>query len=363
MQADLFTPTTLGTLTIANRMVMAPMTRNRADQTGVATTLMATYYAQRADAGLIISESIPVSAQGVGYPCTPGLYTDEQVQGWRHVTEAIHARNGLVFAQLQHCGRVSHPSMQPKNATPVAPSPLKPDGQAFTYTGTQDFIIPRELGIEEIPSIVTQFRDAALRAKQAGFDGIEVHGANGYLIDQFLRDGSNERMDEYGGSAPNRVRLLIEILSAVSSIWPTNRIGVRLSPENTFNSMTDSNPLAHFGYFIERLGELNLAFVHILEGDMMTKTTQLDYRLLQGRFDGVYIANNGYDLERAKRAIRSGAADLVAFGLPFLANPDLVMRYRHNLPLNQPDQASFYGGDAGGYTDYPRHEPISVIQN
>lgn len=360
MQSELLTSTTLGSLTLANRMVMAPMTRNRADPAGIPTALMATYYAQRADAGLIISESIPVSAQGVGYPCTPGLYTGEQVQGWRQVTDAVHAKNGLMFAQLQHCGRVSHPSMQPDNVLPVAPSALKPDGQATTYAGAQEFVIPQALTKEEVPAIVAQFKDAALRAKRAGFDGIEVHGANGYLIDQFLRDGSNLRTDEYGGSAENRVRLLIEIVQAVSSVWPTNRIGVRLSPENSFNSMTDSDPMGHFTYFIDRLRELNLAFVHVLEGDMMSKTSRLNYSQLKCRFGGVYIANNGYDLERAKKAISSGTADLVAFGLPFLANPDLVTRYRHNLQLNQADQASFYGGGAAGYTDYPLHENMSI---
>ncbi len=361
MQPDLFAPTTLGTLTLANRMVMAPMTRNRSDQAGVATSLMATYYAQRADAGLIISESVPVSAQGVGYPCTPGIFTDEQVRGWCRVTDAVHERGGLIFAQLQHCGRVSHPSMQVHNAVPVAPSALKPDGQAFTYAGAQDFVTPRALAAEEMASIIQQFQDAALRAKQAGFDGIEVHGANGYLIDQFLRDGSNQRTDGYGGSAENRLRLLMEILHAVCAVWPADRVGVRLSPENTFNSMSDSDPLAHFGYFIERLGMLNLAFVHVLEGDMMTKTTQLDYRQLRGRFNGLYIANNGYDLERAKKAVSGGTADLVAFGLPFLANPDLVTRYRNNLPLNEADHASFYGGGAGGYTDYPLHETAPAV--
>lgn len=361
MQADLFAPITLGTLTLANRMVMAPMTRNRADQRGVATSLMATYYAQRAEAGLIISESVPVSAQGVGYPCTPGIYTEEQVQGWRRVTDAVHARKGLMFAQLQHCGRVSHPSMQAHGAVPVAPSALKPDGQAFTYTGAQDFVMPRALATEEMPSIVKQFQDAALRAKQAGFDGIEVHGANGYLIDQFLRDGCNRRTDDYGGTAENRLRLLLEILQAVCTVWPADRVGVRVSPENTFNSMTDSDPLKHFGYFIERLGELNLAFVHVLEGDMMTKTTRLDYRQLRGRLGGVYMANNGYDLERAKQAVLSGAADLVAFGMPFLANPDLVARYRNKLALNEADPASFYGGGASGYTDYPLHEIAPAV--
>lgn len=360
MQADLFATFQLGSLSLANRMVMAPMTRNRAVSSGEASELMATYYAQRAEAGLIISESVPVSAQGVGYPCTPGLFTDAQVEGWRRVTSAVHANRGLVFAQLQHCGRVSHPSMQPNHATPVAPSALKLDGQAFTYAGPQDFVIPRALAIEELPSIVEQFRVAALRAKRAGFDGIEVHGANGYLIDQFLRDGSNQRTDHYGGTAENRLRLLLEVLTAVCSVWPVDRVGVRLSPENSFNGMSDSNPERHFGYFIERLGQLKLAFIHMLEGDMMAKTMQLDYRLLRSRFDGVYIANNGYDLERAQRAIQSGDADLVAFGLPYLANPDLLHRFKNKLPLNEPDHATFYGGGAQGYIDYPLYGASSI---
>jgi N-ethylmaleimide reductase len=355
MSADLFQPFRLGDLTLANRMVMAPMTRNRADRSGVPSPMMATYYEQRASAGLIITESTPVSPEGVGYPFTPGIWTDAQVAGWRRVTDAVRAAGGRIFMQLQHCGRISHPSMQPGSATPVAPSPLRPAGQAVTYAGMQDFATPRALASDEIAGVVAQFRHAAAMAAQAGFDGIEVHGANGYLIDQFLRDGSNRRTDAYGGSVGNRLRLLNEILDAAATVWPAGRVGVRLSPENGFNAMSDSDPAAHFSYFLEQLGARDLAYVHVLEGDMMSKTAALDYRALRARFAGPYVANNGYDLARAQASIRGGAADLVAFGIPFLANPDLVRRYRENLPLNAADPATFYGGSESGYTDYPFH--------
>ncbi len=353
MTADLFEPFRLGDLRLANRMVMAPMTRNRAGENGAVPPMMVTYYQQRASAGLIVTESTPVSPEGVGYPATPGIHTEAQAASWRGVTDAVHAAGGHVFVQLQHCGRISHPSLLPDNATPVAPSALRPAGQAVTYAGMQDFVTPRALETGEIPGIVTQFQHAAEMAKLAGFDGVEVHGANGYLIDQFLRDGSNRRADAYGGNVRNRMRLLNEILDAVCAAWPARRVGVRLSPENGFNSMADSDPLAHFGYFMEQLSPCGLAYVHVLEGDMMTKAGTLDYGLLRARFSGTYIANNGYDLVRAQTAVRSGAADLVAFGVPFLANPDLVRRYRENLALNVADTSTFYGGTEAGYTDYP----------
>lgn len=356
MSADLFEPYRLGELILANRMVMAPLTRNRADENGVASPMMAVYYRQRAGAGLIIAESAPVSAQGVGYPATPGIYTDAQVQGWRGVTEAVHAQGGHVFIQLQHCGRISHPDMQADGALPVAPSALRPEGQAVTYTGMQDFVTPRALEPEEIPGIVEQFRHGAEMARRAGFDGVEVHGANGYLIDQFLRDGSNRREDAYGGDVRNRMRLLNEILDAVCTVWPAERVGVRLSPENGFNAMSDSDPQAHFNYFVEQLSTRGPAYVHVLEGDMMTKSSALDYRMLRSKFSGPYIANNGYDLERAQSAIGGEAADLVAFGIPFLANPDLVRRYQERLPLNEADPNTFYGGGEAGYTDYPFYD-------
>jgi len=353
MSADLFGPFQLGDLTLANRMVMAPLTRNRADRNGLAQPMMVTYYQQRASSGLIISESTPVSAKGVGYPFTPGMYTEDHAASWRSVTDAVHESGGHIFVQLQHCGRISHPSMQPNNECPVAPSAVQPAGQAVTYTGMQDYVTPRALETGEISNIVAHFRRAAEMSKRAGFDGVEVHGANGYIIDQFLRDGSNQRTDEYGGSVQNRMRLLNEILEAVCAVWPAGRIGVRLSPENSFNAMSDSNPQGHFEYFVEQLGPRGLAYVHMLEGDMMTKTSTVDYRALREKFSGPYIANNGYDLIRAETAVRDDAANMVAFGVPFLANPDLVRRYREDLPINEADPSTFYGGSEAGYTDYP----------
>lgn len=360
MSADLFEPFQLGDLKLANRMVMAPMTRNRADENGVVPPMMVTYYQQRASAGLIVTESAPISPEGVGYPFTPGIYTDAQAAGWLRVTNAVHSAGGRVFAQLQHCGRISHPSLLPNNATPVGPSALRATGQAVTYSGMQDFVTPRALEINEFPGIVTQFQRGAEIAKRANFDGVEIHGANGYIIDQFLRDGSNRRTDAYGGSAQNRMRLLNEILDAVCAVWPARRVGLRLTPENSFNSMSDSDPQAHFGYFVEQLSARRLAYVHVLEGDMMTKSSALDYRVLRSLFAGPYIANNGYDLARAQTAVRSRAADLIAFGIPFLANPDLVRRYRESLPLNAADSSTFYGGSETGYTDYPFYRGADV---
>lgn len=357
----LFNPFQLGDLTLPNRMIMAPMTRNRADKNGIVPPMMVTYYQQRASAGLIITESTPVSPEGVGYPFTPGIFTDAQVSSWLHVTDAVHEAGGHIFVQLQHCGRISHPSLLPVNATPVGPSALQPEGQAVTYAGMQDFVTPRALEAHEIPGIVEQFRHAAEMAKRAGFDGVEIHGANGYIIDQFLRDGSNQRTDEYGGNVLNRMRLLNEILDAVCMVWPAQRVGVRLSPENRFNSMSDSDPQTHFAYIVEKLSPRGLAYVHVLEGDMMTKTSTLDYRVLRSAFNGPYISNNGYDLVRAQSAVGSGAVDLVAFGVPFLANPDLVRRFREDLPLNEVDPTTFYGGNEVGYTDYPFYQEEEMM--
>lgn len=353
MAGDLFRPFQLGDLTLSNRIVMAPMTRNRADENGAPSPMMAIYYQQRASAGLIVTESVPVSARAVGYPFTPGIWTDSQATGWLGVTDAVHSAGGRIFAQLQHCGRISHPSLLPDSAVPVAPSALRPAGQAVTYSGMQDFVTPRALETSEIPALVSQFRHGAEMARRAGFDGVEVHGANGYIIDQFLRDGTNHRTDAYGGSAGNRMRLLNEILDAVCAVWPAARVGVRLTPENSFNSMSDSNPQAHFGYFAEQLSTRGLAYLHVLEGDMMSKASVPDYRALRAKFSGPYLANNGYDLSRAQAALEGGNADLVAFGIPFLANPDLVRRYRDNLPLAAADPSTFYTGGEAGYIDYP----------
>lgn len=351
--ADLFSSYSLGDLTLVNRLVMAPMSRNRASEQGVPGELMATYYGQRASAGLLISESAPVSRQAVGYPFTPGLFTDEQVDGWRQVTTAVHGGGSLIFAQLQHCGRISHPGHQLDDSLPVAPSAIRPQGMAVTAAGMQPFSTPRALAAAEIADVVQQFKDAASRARAAGFDGVEVHGANGYLIDQFLRDGSNHRTDAYGGSPARRMALLMEVIEAVAEIWPRERIGVRLSPENRFNDMTDSSAPAHFGFFAAELSRLGLAYLHVLEGDMANRASSLDYRDLRRRFGGTYIANNGYDKRRAQAALLDDHADLVAFGAPFLANPDLVERLKGDLPLNTPDHDTFYGGGQRGYVDYP----------
>lgn len=351
--ADLFSPVSLGDLTLTNRLVMAPMTRNRADLSGVPTAMMATYYGQRGDAGLVVSESAPISSQAVGYPSTPGLYSDEQVAGWRPATEAVHIRGGRIFAQLQHCGRISHPSLQADGAVPVAPSAIRPQGMAITYAGPQSFPTPRELTPREIPGAIGQFKAAARLAQAAGFDGVEIHAANGYLIDQFLRDGSNQRTDAYGGTPARRLAFLMEVVEAIADVWPRGRIGVRLSPENRFNDMSDSHPAGNFGFFASELARCGLAYLHVLEGDMMSRASAMDYGELRRRYGGIYIANNGYDKVRAQEAIRQGAADLVAFGAPFLANPDLVLRLKHDLPLNAPDSETFYGGSERGYTDYP----------
>ncbi len=353
MPQSLFTPFKLGDLELSNRLVMAPMTRNRAGEGNAPTTLNAEYYRQRATSGLIITEASQVSADGVGYPGTPGIYSEQQVTGWRQVNEAVHQAGGKIFIQLWYTGRISHPSLLPKEQTPVAPSAIKPDGETPTMTGMQAFVTPRALLSDEITDIVGQYRHAAEQAKQAGFDGIEVHAANGYLIDQFLRDGSNQREDEYGGSLENRMRFLNQVLDAVLEIWPSNRVGVRLSPENSFNSMSDSDPKTHFSYFVQQLNSRDLAYLHILEGDMATQEKTIDYGELKRLYHGVYIGNVGYDKTRAEQTLNNGDADLIAFGVPFLANPDLVERLKSDAELNTPDQSTFYGGAEAGYTDYP----------
>lgn len=353
MTHKLFKPYKMYDLTLQNRMVMAPMTRNRASEGNVMTDMNVEYYRQRSSAGLIITEASQVSEEGVGYPGTPGIYSEEQVEGWRKVTDAVHHEGGLIFIQLWYCGRISHPDLLPDGQIPVAPSAIKPQGEAVTFTGMQPFVEPRALKTEEIPGIVAQYKHAAEMAKQAGFDGIEVHAANGYLIDQFLRDGSNHREDEYGGSLENRMRFLNEILDAVTSIWPASRTGVRLTPENSFNDMSDSDPEKHFSSIISQLNHRNLAYIHLLEGDMMTQQRTLDYKALRQCYQGVYMANQGYNAQTAQKALDDNACDLVAFGVPFIANPDLVERYKTGAELNEPDFDTFYGGDEKGYTDYP----------
>ncbi len=334
---------------------MAPLTRNRAGPGGVPRALNAAYYAQRATAGLIVTEASQVSPQGVGYPNTPGIHEPGQVAGWRRVTEAVQARGGRVFLQLWHVGRISHPSLQPDGARPVAPSAIRPEGQAATLDGPRDFVTPRALALAEIPGIIDQYRSAARHALSAGFDGVELHAANGYLLDQFLRDGSNRRDDAYGGSVAKRARLLLEVTEAVAEVWGANRVGVRISPVNSYNAMSDSDPDATFGHAAQGLNRFGLAYLHVVERDFSQRQRESNYdrRKLRAAFDGRYIASGGYDRLRGDWALASGGADLVAFGKGFLANPDLPERFRADAALNQPDPATFYGGDSRGYTDYP----------
>jgi N-ethylmaleimide reductase len=349
----LFTPISIGNLILNNRIIMAPLTRNRAAEGDVPQAINVEYYRQRASAGLIISEGSQISPQGLGYPKTPGIYSDAQIAGWLMVTQAVHQAGGKIFLQLWHVGRISHTSMQPDGALSVAPSAIKPKGQIFTYTGLRDFETPRPLTLEEIPGIIADYAKAAENAKHAGFDGVEIHSANGYLLDQFLRNGSNHRRDNYGGSIENRMRLLLEVTQQVINIWGQNRVGVRLSPENSFNDMQDSDSQQLFNTVAEKLADFPLAYLHVLEGDMMTGERRLDYAELRQHFQGYYMANNGYDLSSGNNAIARGQADMVAYGKWFIANPDLPHRFANNLPLNEPDVATFYGGNEKGYTDYP----------
>ncbi|SNR68769.1 N-ethylmaleimide reductase [Methylobacillus rhizosphaerae] len=354
MTADLFSPTKLGSIALKNRIAMAPLTRNRAGQGNVPQLINAEYYAQRASAGLLITEATPISATAHGYPATPGIHDSEQVEGWKQVTAAVHAKGGKIVLQLWHVGRISHPSLQPGHALPVAPSAIKPAGQAFTYEGLQDFVTPRALSIEELPGIVADYARATQNALDAGFDGVEVHAANGYLLDQFLRDGTNHRTDEYGGSMENRTRLLLEVTKAVVEVAGADRVGVRISPLNPFNDISDSNPQALFNHVADSLNPFGLAYLHVVEGGMGgDNLPAFDFAALRRHFHGSYIANLGYDKAKGNAAIASGHADVVAYGALYIANPDLVARFQQDAPLNAPDHATFYGGDAKGYTDYP----------
>ena len=353
---DLFSPLPLGPLTLPNRMAMAPLTRNRASRAGVPGPLNAEYYRQRAGAGLLISEATCITPEAVGYPFTPGIWNAEQVAGWRLVTDAVHAAGGRIFCQLWHVGRVSHPDLQPGGRLPVAPSAIAPAGEALTYEGPKPFVTPRALEIDELPGIVVAYREAARHAMAAGFDGVEVHAANGYLLDEFLRDGSNRRTDAYGGDVDARARLLREVLAEVCAAVGAERVGVRLSPIQPFNDMRDSDPRGTFTRVVQGLNAFGLAYLHVTElgrdapGAAGPYFEPLD---LRAHWHGVFITNAGYDKARANAVLAAGQADLVAFGVPFLANPDLPARYRRDAPLNPPDVATFYGGDERGYTDYP----------
>ena len=354
--APLFQPFRLGDLDLPNRIVMAPMTRSRATPgTDSANDLMATYYRQRASAGLIVSEASQISRQGQGYIWTPGLYSEAQVKGWRKTTRAVREAGGRIFAQLWHVGRVSHTSLQPNGGRPVAPSAIRAKTRTRIADGFADASEPRALEAKEIPGVVADFAKAAANAKRAGFDGVELHGANGYLVDQFLRDGSNKRADAYGGSIENRARFALEVVDALVKVWPAKRVGVRIAPVSPANDVADSNPAALFGYLVQRLSERRLGYIHVVEGATQGPRdyAPFDYLALRHSFSGAYIANNGYTRDLAIETLAAGRADLIAFGKPFIANPDLVERLRRDAPLTAPDRDTFYGGGAKGYTDYP----------
>ncbi|HSH87103.1 MAG TPA: alkene reductase [Methylophilus sp.] len=355
MALDLFSPLTLGAIALKNRVVMAPLTRNRAGEGGVPQAINVTYYEQRATAGLIITEATPITPMAHGYPALPGIYTDAQIAGWKKVTDAVHAQGGKIVIQLWHVGRISHPSLLPNQSLPVAPSAIKPAGQAFTYQGLQDYVTPRALELDELPTIVQDYVHATRCAIAAGFDGVEVHAANGYLLDQFLRDGSNHREDAYGGSIENRTRLLLEVVQAVVETIGADKVGVRISPVNPFNDMKDSQPQHTFNYVAQALNQFGLAYLHAVEGGIHGggESEPFDFEALRKLFNNGYIANLGYDKARGNAVIASRHADAVAYGVPFIANPDLVSRYAKDAPLNEADSSSFYGGTDKGYTDYP----------
>lgn len=356
----LFSPAKLGRYILPSRIVMAPMTRNRADRDGVTTPIMETYYSQRATAALIVSEATQVSAEGVGYPFTPGIHKRRQVDAWKRIVDAIHRLNARIFLQLFHCGRVSHPSLQPAGGRPVAPSAIAPTGETMTYQGPKAFVVPRVLEKNELPGIVEQFAIAAQNALSAGFDGVEIHAANGYLLDQFLRDGTNRRSDEYGGSIANRLRLLEEVTRAVVTVWNSDRVGVRLSPLNSFNSMRDSDPEATFRAAVQSLSRFSLAYLHLVEEDRSPASgRRFDMTALRSVWPSVLMVNGDYDQTRAEAALACSRADFISFGRLFIANPDLPARFRSGASLNHPDRASFYGGDERGYIDYPNSDEFS----
>ncbi len=346
----------LGDIELSNRMVMAPMTRCRAIEGNVPNPLTVTYYTQRASAGLIITEGSQVSPQGVGYIRTPGIHSPEQVAGWKKVTGAVHRAGGKIFLQLWHVGRISHPDFL-GGKLPVAPSALPLEGEIHTLQGKKKIVTPRALETDEISGIIGQFRNGARNAKSAGFDGVEIHGANGYLLDQFLRDGSNKRTDEYGGSLQNRVRFPLEVTEGVVSVWGADRVGYRISPHFSNYSMYDTNPRQTFSYLAEELNKVRIGYIHMIEpvGGRLGSIPE-DARLapvIRNIFKGTLILNGGYDAHSGDEAIEKCEADLISFGVPFLANPDLPLRFMKNAQLNSADVATFYEGEEKGYIDYP----------
>jgi len=349
---DLFAPLNLGRYALANRIVMAPMTRSRADDAGVPGELVPVYYAQRASAGLIVTEGTFPSPMGKGYVRTPGIHSDAQVAAWKKVTEAVHGKGSRIFLQLMHAGRISDPSFLPGNATPVAPSAVQPKGASYTDEGMKPFVTPRALETSEIPGVIEGYADATRRALEAGFDGVELHAASGYLPMQFLSSGSNLRTDRYGGSAEKRARFSVEALQAMAAVAGADRVGIKLSPEMPFNDITDADPVETYTTLVQAIGNMGLAYLHVALFGAPT-----DYHsLLRPLFRGAYLAGGGLTRESAEALLHAGTADAVVFGSLFVANPDLPLRFRLKAPLNQPDSTTFYTPGAKGYIDYPMLE-------
>jgi N-ethylmaleimide reductase len=353
--SKLFEPYQLGAVTLTNRAVMAPLTRNRAVAGFVPNPLAIEYYGQRASAGLLITEASQVSQQGQGYQDTPGIYSKEQIAGWRKVTDRVHERGGHIYIQLWHVGRISHTTLQVNDGAPVAPSAVAAKSKTFVGGTFADVSEPRALELSEIPGIIDSFKRASANALEAGFDGVEIHGANGYLLDQFAKDGANKRTDAYGGSIENRARLMLEVSKAVAAEAGANRTGIRISPVTPANDISDSNPQPLFDHIVDQLNALKLVYIHVVEGATggPRDIAPFDYDSLRKRFNGAYIANNGYDFKLATEVLEKNKADLIAFGKLFISNPDLVERLKLGAPLNDFDKATFYGGNAKGYTDYP----------
>ncbi|ETX12992.1 12-oxophytodienoate reductase [Roseivivax halodurans JCM 10272] len=364
----LFHPARAGDIELKNRIVMAPLTRNRAsDGDNLPMDIHVEYYTQRADAGLIVTEATQISPEGKGYAWTPGIYSDAQVEAWKNVTDAVHEAGGKIVMQLWHVGRISHNSLQEDGKQPVAPSAIRAEAPTFDGEKMVDVSEPRALRLDELPRIVEDYRKAAENAKKAGFDGVEVHGANGYLLDQFLKDGSNKRTDDYGGSYQNRMRLLLEVLDVVEGVWGPARTGLRLSPFSAANDATDSDPAALAEALVDALKDRGLAYVHVIEGQTGGSRDavpdSVDLRSLKDRLGTTWMANNGYDRDLAIDRVESGDADLVAFGVPYIANPDLAKRLERNAALNTPDKDTFYGGGREGYVDYPFLEQVATASN
>jgi len=358
----MFTPVNLGSIQLKNRLVMAPLTRMRAIDGDVPNPLAQTYYAQRASAGLIITEATQISPLGRGYPATPGIYSLQQTAAWKEIVEAVHAKGGSIVAQLWHVGRISHSSLHPEQGLPEAPSAIAASGQTYGADWQlHDYETPRAMSTEDIARLLKEFELAAQNAKTAGFDGIEIHAANGYLLDQFLQDGTNQRTDQYGGSIENRIRLLDEVIETVSAVFPSDQIGVRLSPYGTFNDIEDSDPIALFTAVINKLNGYKLAYVHMIEprstssggNDQVYEDAPITSELFRAIYQGKFITAGGYDQAMGEQVLEEGLADAVAYGRLYISNPDLVERFQKNAPLSPYNRATFYGGEELGYTDYP----------